>query len=54
MKTINEAANDYSILKNGKPRDNQFFEITENGLDYQVNKKQFRVWSEVHKPRIVE
>lgn len=36
MKTIEEGVNNYSILKNGEPRDNQFFEMTERGLDYQV------------------
>jgi hypothetical protein len=37
-KQIEVAADNYSILENGKARESQFFEITEKGLDYQVTK----------------
>lgn len=37
-KKIEEAARDYSILENGKPREHQYYEMTELGLDYQVTK----------------
>lgn len=47
---IEKAADNYSVLQNGRPRDGQFFEVTEHSLDYQVtNAFTSGVYSEIAK-----